>query len=104
MLRQIAWEIKGASPFFQMAAALPQHEPKLLIGIVATGLASLSKKRDQPGYEDELRTHCDALESGKLGLNLLEEFKDAAFLDALPEIDRIRVALELQRRDQTQAA
>lgn len=104
MIRQLAWEAKSASPFFQMVTAFSQQEPQLLIGVVAAGLARLSAKRDQAGYEDELRTHCDGLDSGKLGLALLEEFKDATFLDALPELDRIRVALELRRRDQAQAA
>jgi hypothetical protein len=97
MLRQLAWEMKSASPFFQMVTAFPQQEPKLLIGIVAAGLASLSAKRGQDGYEADLQTHCENLETGKVGLGLLEEFKDAAFVDTLPEIDRVRVALELRR-------
>ena len=104
MFRQLAWEMKSASPFFQMVTAFPKEEPKLLIGIVAAGLASLSAKRDQAGHEAELRMHCDNLETGKVGLGLLEEFKDATVLDALPEMDRLRVALELQRRERAQAA
>lgn len=104
MLRQLAWELKSASPFFQMVSAFPQHEPRLMLGIVAAGLASLAPKRDQPDYEDDLRTHCDSLESGKLGFGFLEEFKDPTILDALPELDRLLVALELQRRNRTQAA
>ena len=104
MFRQIAWELKSASPFFQMANALPQQEPRLLIGIVAAGLASLGAKRDQAGYEEKLRTHCDNVDSGKIGLGLLEGFKGSSFLDALPEIDRLRVAIELQRRGRADAA
>lgn len=104
MLRQLAWEMKSASPFFQIVTAFPQQEPKLLTGIVAAGLARLSAKRDQAGYEADLQIHCDNIETGKVGLGLLEDFKDATFLDALPEIDRLRVALELRRRERAQAA
>jgi len=104
MLRHLAWEMKGASPFFQMVSAFPQQEPRLIIGIVAAGLASLSARRDQADYEDKLREHCGNVETGKVGFGFLEEFKDPKILDALPEIDRLRVGIELQRRKRAQAA
>jgi hypothetical protein len=104
MLRHLAWEMKSASPFFQIAGAFPQQEPKLLIGLLAAGLTRLTAKRGQEAYEEELQRHCDGLETGKLGLGLLEELKDASILEALPELDRLRVALELRRRNRAQAA
>jgi hypothetical protein len=70
ILRQLAWEMKSASPFLQIATAFPQQEPKLLIGIAAAGLARLSAKRDKAGYDAELRMHCDNLKTGKVGLGL----------------------------------
>ncbi len=100
LIQTLAWETKSAAPFFQVAGMIPIEDPRFAIGLVSAALARLARRRSEENYEADLKTHIEALEPGLLGVQLLRGFPEQAkaLVEALPRLDRLRVARELRRQ------